>query len=223
MSAATAVAAIEGWYTLDDPPHLIGSRCRTCGTYFFPRQGSFCRNPACEGVTFEDVKLSRTGKVWSYTNACYQPPPPFVAPVPFVPFAIAAVELAAERMIVLGQVSAGIERRRPARRHGHGAGARAAVRGGRPARSSSGSGGRCGGRSEPRGRGARRRHAPLGQVGPQLRRVRRACRARGAQGRRRPLAGRAVHLRRGDHALRLPGLRGGRDLRAGPGLAGRRR
>jgi uncharacterized protein len=109
MTAATAVAAIEGWYTLDDPPHLIGSRCLTCGTYFFPRQGSFCRNPACAGVTFEEVKLSRTGRVWSYTNACYQPPPPFVAAVPFVPFAIAAVELAAERMIVLGQVSAGTE------------------------------------------------------------------------------------------------------------------
>ena len=30
-----------------------------------------------------------------------------MAPVPYVPFAIAAVELAAERMIVLGQVSAG--------------------------------------------------------------------------------------------------------------------
>jgi uncharacterized protein len=103
------VAAIEGWYTLDHRPQLIGSRCLSCGTYFFPRQGSFCRNPACEGVSFEDVKLSRTGRIWSYTNACYQPPPPFVAPDPYVPFAIAAVELAAERMIVLGQVSAGID------------------------------------------------------------------------------------------------------------------
>jgi uncharacterized protein len=109
MNENTVVAAIEGWYTLDEPPQLIGTRCQTCGTYFFPRQGSFCRNPACEGVTFEDVKLSRTGKVWSYTNACYQPPPPFVAPGPYVPFAIAAVELAAERMIVLGQVVAGVD------------------------------------------------------------------------------------------------------------------
>jgi uncharacterized OB-fold protein len=109
MSNLAAVAAIDGWYTLEDPPHLVGSRCLTCGTYFFPRQASFCRNPGCEGETFEEVKLSRTGKVWSYTNACYQPPPPFVAPDPYVPFAIAAVELAAERMIVLGQVSAGVE------------------------------------------------------------------------------------------------------------------
>jgi len=36
------------------------------------------------------------------------PPPPYVAAVPFVPFAIAAVELAAERMVVLGQVADGV-------------------------------------------------------------------------------------------------------------------
>lgn len=108
MTSSKRVAAIEGWYTLEDPPHLIGSRCRSCGTYFFPRQGTYCRNPACEGTSFEDVKLSRNGRIWSYTNACYQPPPPFVSAEPFVPFAIAAVELETERMIVLGQVVAGV-------------------------------------------------------------------------------------------------------------------
>ncbi len=108
MSSRKRVAALEGWYTLEDPPHLLGSKCRACGTFFFPRLTGFCRNPACEGTAFDEVRLSRTGRIWSYTNACYQPPPPFVAPDPFVPFAIAAVELAAERMIVLGQVAAGI-------------------------------------------------------------------------------------------------------------------
>jgi uncharacterized protein len=109
MSGRSRVAAIEGWYTLEEPPHLLGSRCHTCGTYFFPRLAGFCRNPACEGTTFEDVKLSRTGRIWSYTNACYQPPPPYVASDPYVPFAIAAVELESERMIVLGQMAAGVE------------------------------------------------------------------------------------------------------------------
>jgi uncharacterized OB-fold protein len=47
-------------------------------------------------------------RIWSYTNACYEPPEPFVAPKPFVPFAIAAVELEHEKMIVLGQVVAGV-------------------------------------------------------------------------------------------------------------------
>ncbi len=110
MNARQRVAAIEGWYTLDEPPRLLGSRCNSCGSYYFPRlSAGFCRNPACEGTSFESVPLSRTGRIWSYTNACYQPPPPFVSPQPFVPFAIAAVELAAERMIVLGQVASGVE------------------------------------------------------------------------------------------------------------------
>ena len=89
-------------------PHLLGLRCRSCGTYFFPRQVSFCRNPDCAGTEFDEVELSRTGRVWSYTNACYEPPEPFVAPKPFEPFAIAAVELEREKMIVLGQVVRGV-------------------------------------------------------------------------------------------------------------------
>ena len=103
-------AAIDGWFTLDDAqPHLLGSRCVVCGTYFFPPTKGFCRNPDCEGTEFEAVPLSRTGRIWSYTNACYQPPEPFVAPDPYIPFAIAAVELEKEKMIVLGQVVAGVD------------------------------------------------------------------------------------------------------------------
>ncbi|MBK7252282.1 MAG: OB-fold domain-containing protein [Gammaproteobacteria bacterium] len=108
MTEAKRVPAIEGWYTMDQAqPHLLGSRCTSCGTYFFPKQKQFCRNPACEGTAFDDVPLSRTGRIWSYTNASYQPPEPYVSPDPFVPFAIAAVELEKERMIVLGQVVSG--------------------------------------------------------------------------------------------------------------------
>jgi uncharacterized OB-fold protein len=110
MSDKPMVAALEGWYTLDGTePQLIGSKCSACGTYYFPKQSRFCRNPACHGTEFEEVPLSRRGRVWSYTNACYQPPEPFVAPDPFVPFTIAAVELERERMVVLGQVVAGVD------------------------------------------------------------------------------------------------------------------
>jgi uncharacterized OB-fold protein len=110
VTASTRSPAIEGWFTLDDAePRLLGSRCVACGTYFFPQTKGFCRNPDCEGAEFEQVPLSRAGRIWSYTNACYQPPEPFVAPDPFVPFAIAAVELEKEKMIVLGQVVAGVD------------------------------------------------------------------------------------------------------------------
>jgi uncharacterized protein len=105
-----AVPVLEGWFTLDrDKPQLIGSRCTACGTYYFPRQGHFCRNPDCAGETFEAVLLSRTGTLWSYTSASYQPPPPYVANEPFQPFGIAAVELAQEKMIVLGQLASGVD------------------------------------------------------------------------------------------------------------------
>lgn len=110
MADKPLVPALEGWHTMNlSQPHLIGSQCDTCGTYFFPRLSSFCRNPACDGSTFTDVELSRTGKVWSYTNASYKPPEPYVAAEPFEPYAIAAVELDREKIIVLGQVIKGVD------------------------------------------------------------------------------------------------------------------
>jgi uncharacterized protein len=109
MTHSKRAPAIADWYTMDcGQPHLIGSRCVSCGTCFFPRVAIFCRNPSCESTQFEEAKLSRTGRIWSYTNACYQPPEPYVSPEPFEPFAVAAVELEEERMIVLGQVVKGV-------------------------------------------------------------------------------------------------------------------
>lgn len=104
------VPVLDGWFTLDvDHPHLIGTRCTECGTYYFPKNERFCRNPDCQSESFESVELSRTGTLWSYTDACYTPPEPFVAPDPFVPYAIAAVELDREKMIVLGMVVEGVD------------------------------------------------------------------------------------------------------------------
>lgn len=110
MPTKTRVPAVEGWFTLDEAaPHLLGSRCTACGNFAFPRETYFCRNPECQGTEFTETKLSRTGTVWSYTDARYQPPEPYRAADPYVPFAIAAVELAAEQMVVMGQVVGGIE------------------------------------------------------------------------------------------------------------------
>ncbi|MCW2857512.1 MAG: hypothetical protein JWR52_3127 [Marmoricola sp.] len=105
MTATTP--AIEGWFTTGEAPALIGSRCTTCSTVFFPRTEGFCRNPACHGEEFSDTELSRRGRVWSYTDAQYQPPAPYIpAGDPYVPFALAAVELP-EGIVVLGQVADG--------------------------------------------------------------------------------------------------------------------
>lgn len=100
---------LPGWHTLDaKTPHLLGACCKACGTYYFPKQITFCRNPACNGEAFEEVELSRVGTLWSWTNACYAPPEPFVAAKPYQPFAIAAVELVKEKMVVLGPMVAGV-------------------------------------------------------------------------------------------------------------------
>ena len=108
MSDKPRNAAIEGWHTMEAKPHLIGTQCKECGTYFFPKQSDYCRNPACDSTEFSEVDLSRTGHVWSYTNACYKPPEPYVAAEPFEPYTIAAVQLEKEEMVVLGQVVEGV-------------------------------------------------------------------------------------------------------------------
>ena len=110
-AAAARVPAVEGWFTTGEDggaPALLGSRCDGCGTYTFPAEARFCRNPDCDSTSFSTVELSRRGRLWSYTDARYQPPPPYVAAEPYEPFCLAAVELAAEKMVVMGQVVPGV-------------------------------------------------------------------------------------------------------------------
>ena len=104
-----AVPAIEGWFTTDDQPRLLGRHCPKCGTYAFPPTLSWCPNPECESEEMDTVALSRRARVWSYTDARYQPPPPYVVTSdPYEPFAIVAAELDEEKIVVLGQAAAGV-------------------------------------------------------------------------------------------------------------------
>lgn len=109
---------VDGWFDSGPVPALIGSRCAECRTVFFPPARSRCRNPYCGSVAMREHRLPRRGRVWSYTDARYQPPPPYVPDGdPYRPFALAAVELTedAERagdgaggsIVVLGQVAEG--------------------------------------------------------------------------------------------------------------------
>jgi uncharacterized OB-fold protein len=110
MSTKERVAAVDGWFTLDDAdPRLLGNRCTRCGSYFFPKASVSCRNPSCDGTELEEVPLSNRGTIWSFTTNHYAPPAPYVAPDPFEPFSIAAVELPKEKMVVLGQVAEGVD------------------------------------------------------------------------------------------------------------------
>jgi uncharacterized OB-fold protein len=109
VPAATTQPAIEGWFATDDTgdTHLVGGKCTQCATFVFPPRSNNCPNPACDSDVLDLVPLSRRGTIWSYTENRYPPPAPYPASDPFEPFAIAAVELAAEGLIVLGKVVEG--------------------------------------------------------------------------------------------------------------------
>ncbi len=102
-----SVPAVDGWFTVDaGRAYLLGCRCSSCGTVVFPQHRmSFCRNPRCDGERFERIRLSRRGRIWSYTTSAYPPPPPFVPSDPYTPITLVAVELEAEQIVVLGQVA----------------------------------------------------------------------------------------------------------------------
>lgn len=108
-SSPTTTLAIEGWFETDPEPALTGSRCVGSGTYFFPPTDT-SRAPGHAGGPTEPVRLSTRGTLWSYTSAGYQPPDPYREPPGgFSPFAIAAVELATEGLVILGQVPSDVD------------------------------------------------------------------------------------------------------------------
>jgi hypothetical protein len=110
MSEKERAPAIDGWFTLDErEPRLRGLRDAASGTYFFPKDVAVSRAPGFADAPLEEVELSRRGRLWSWTTNHYAPPEPYVSPDPFVPYTVAAVELAVERMVVLGQLAPGVE------------------------------------------------------------------------------------------------------------------
>lgn len=104
------VPAIEGWFTMDEAaPTLLGTRGATSGSFFFPPTLAVSANPQAPFEEREPVALSRRGRVWSWTTNHYPPPEPYVAPDPFEPYTVVAVELETERMVVLGPLAAGVD------------------------------------------------------------------------------------------------------------------
>jgi uncharacterized protein len=75
---------------------LHGSRCRDCATYTFPRQGG-C--PRCTGSAMEDVPLSRTGTLWSWTVQGFRPKTPYTGTEAHEPFGVGYVELPGQLIV----------------------------------------------------------------------------------------------------------------------------
>ena len=66
----------EGFWTTpssgDEKPQLIGSQCLACGEIFFPRrEKGWCVH--CYQKSLEDIKLSRTGKIVTFSVVMQQP------------------------------------------------------------------------------------------------------------------------------------------------------
>ncbi|MGW7366810.1 Zn-ribbon domain-containing OB-fold protein [Streptomyces sp. NPDC054841] len=111
--ARTRTPVVDGWFTEGDDQRefrLLGTRCTACSAVFFPREDVHCRNPGCAGGELAEVPLSKRGRVWSYTDGRYRPPAPYVSDpdAEWEPYTLVAVELAAERMVVLGQAAPGV-------------------------------------------------------------------------------------------------------------------
>ena len=88
--AKKSVPVKEGLWTAEEKPRLIGSQCRKCGEVFFPRREDvLCSH--CQSSTFSEIKLSRTGKVYSYSVVMQRPPVYYKAAE--VPYALGWVEL----------------------------------------------------------------------------------------------------------------------------------
>lgn len=102
--------AVEGWFTMDeDEPRLIARRGVQSGSYFFPPTLAVSADPRFPFEEHEHVHLAPRGRVWSYTTNHYQPPEPYVAPDPFVPYTVVAVELDEEGLVVLGPLATGAD------------------------------------------------------------------------------------------------------------------
>ncbi len=103
--------AVEGLFTMDsENPSLIGGRKRTNGSFYFPKELSGNDPASSLDQDREDILLSQSGKVWSYTSAGYPPALPYViTSEPFEPFVIAAVHLEKEDLVVCGQMMPGVD------------------------------------------------------------------------------------------------------------------
>jgi uncharacterized OB-fold protein len=63
-----AVPYEEGYFLIperaDEPPQLLGSRCRTCGERFYPRRATCAR---CLSYDTEEVALGPRGRLYTWT------------------------------------------------------------------------------------------------------------------------------------------------------------
>lgn len=89
----TRTPAVEGLFTEGpDGARILGSRCATCATPYFPRS-ALCRHPDCTESKTQDAEFGPHGRLWSYSVQNYPSPPPAKYDEPYVPYALGVVDL----------------------------------------------------------------------------------------------------------------------------------
>src|SRR3990172_8390540 len=104
MTSTKPVPVIEGLFAeTAEGPRLLGCRCVTCGTLYFPRTAA-CRNPDCAESKLEAAGFGPRRPLYSCAVQNFPPPPPARYDEPFVPYAVGLVDLA-EGLRVLARIS----------------------------------------------------------------------------------------------------------------------
>jgi uncharacterized OB-fold protein len=97
------VPAVEGLFTEEGGATLLGSKCATCGTVYFPKT-AICHSPKCEESKVEDFGFGGKGTLWSYSIQDFPPPPPHKFDKPYEIYALGVVDFPAG-VRVMGQMS----------------------------------------------------------------------------------------------------------------------
>lgn len=99
------IPVIEGLFSeMAEGPRLLGSRCTTCATPYFPKS-PVCHNPDCDESRIEDATFGPHGVLFSCAVQNYPPPPPAKYDEPYQPYALGMIDMA-EGLRVLGRIAA---------------------------------------------------------------------------------------------------------------------
>ena len=104
MTTTKTVPVAEALFTETvDGPRLLGSKCASCGTPYFPRS-AVCHNPECRESKMEEASFGPRGTLWSCAIQNYPPPAPARYEEPYTPYALGMVDMP-EGLRVLGRIS----------------------------------------------------------------------------------------------------------------------
>jgi uncharacterized OB-fold protein len=105
MPDARRVPAASNLFREDaDGARLLGSRCASCATPYFPKS-EMCHNPSCDHTQMQDAAFGPRGRLWTCAIQNYPPPAPALYEKPYRPYALGVVDLP-EGLRVVGRVAA---------------------------------------------------------------------------------------------------------------------